>query len=431
MENKRIETRKKIFISIAFVGIAIMIFFLAPIKETLAGFYRILTSTSILLTDYLYVGGLAATLLNAFLTLLLNLLIIRKLHLKINGPIFACLLTIIGFSFFGKNLYNALPLYLGVYLYTKYTKTKLQDYIIVFLLSSGIAPIVSYLMFGLGLAYPISIPLAIAVGMLIGFVLPAFNKHTIQFHQGYNLYNTGFSLGVISMIITGIISSLGGVINRQTSVNNEYHMILLIAIIFLSSLFILYAFFLNRRVWKKYPLLLEETGRLFSDFMSSHGKDVTYLNIGLLGLLTSFIVMILKIPLNGPVVGAILTVIGFGAFGKHVRNVIPVMIGALSALFLTNTELNIASAMAIIFVTSLAPIAGKFGVGAGIIAGFLHFLIVAQTLEFQGGFDLYNNGFAAGFVAAIISSLFEILYRDSKLSTYFYQSFDKNNNLKM
>ena len=77
--------------------------------------------------------------------------------------------------------------------------------------------------------------------------------------------------------------------------------------------------------------------------------------------------------------------------------------------------------MAIIFVTGLAPIAGRFGVGAGIIAGFLHFLIVSQTLDFQGGFDLYNNGFAAGFVAAITSSLFEILSREVKINTDLYE----------
>lgn len=418
---KKIEIRKKIGLYAIFIAIASAIFFLAPIEETLKGFYRILTCTSILLTDYLAVGGLAATLLNAFLTLILNLFIISKLRLKINGPIFACLLTIIGFSFFGKNLYNALPLYFGVYLYTKYSKTKLQDNIVVFLLSSGISPLVSYLMFGLSLSYFISIPLAIVVGIFIGFILPIFNKHTIQFHQGYNLYNTGFSLGVISMITTGIISSFGSQINREMIINNEYNKILLISIIGLSIFFIGYALFINKRVFKKYPLLLEESGRLFSDFISTHGKDVSYLNIGILGLFTSILVIVLKIQLNGPVVGAILTVIGFGAFGKHIRNVVPVMIGALSALFITNTELNISAAMAIIFVTGLAPIAGRFGVGAGIIAGFLHFLIVSQTLDFQGGFDLYNNGFAAGFVAAITSSLFEILSREVKINTDLYQ----------
>jgi len=34
-------------------------------------------------------------------------------------------------------------------------------------------------------------------------------------------------------------------------------------------------------------------------------------------------------------------------------------------------------------------------------------LITPLALEFQGGFDLYNNGFAAGFVAAVLASFFD------------------------
>jgi hypothetical protein len=31
---------------------------------------------------------------------------------------------------------------------------------------------------------------------------------------------------------------------------------------------------------------------------------------------------------------------------------------------------------------------------------------------FQGGFDLYNNGFAAGFVAAIMIPIFDFIRKD-------------------
>src|SRR5690606_18755794 len=132
----------------------------------------------------------------------LNLYLIKRLNLKMTGPIFACLLTIAGFAFFGKNIFNAIPIYLGIYLYSKATKTEMKNYVLVLLLSSGISPIVSYLIFGIGLEYYQSIPLGIIVGVFVGFILPAFNAHAIKFHQGYNLYNTGFSMGVLSMMIT-------------------------------------------------------------------------------------------------------------------------------------------------------------------------------------------------------------------------------------
>ena len=50
----------------------------------------------------------------------------------------------------------------------------------------------------------------------------------------------------------------------------------------------------------------------------------------------------------------------------------------------------------------LAPIAGRFGVIAGIVAGMLHTAIVMCTSQMYGGLNLYNNGFSAGWVAIIM-----------------------------
>jgi hypothetical protein len=44
------------------------------------------------------------------------------------------------------------------------------------------------------------------------------------------------------------------------------------------------------------------------------------------------------------------------------------------------------------------------------IAGFMHICLTPLALTFQGGFDLYNNGFSAGFVAAILSVVCENIY---------------------
>ena len=35
-------------------------------------------------------------------------------------------------------------------------------------------------------------------------------------------------------------------------------------------------------------------------------------------------------------------------------------------------------------------------------------IVLPMAMNFQGGFDLYNNGFAAGFVAAVLVPIFEI-----------------------
>jgi len=391
-----------------FIILFLITFLIQPVDEMFQGFLRILTSPSVLLSDYLLIGGLAATLFNVSTTLILNVVLLKYFKIKMTGPIFACLLTIAGFAFFGKNLINALPMYFGIYLYSLATKTEFKNHIIVMLLSSGISPIVSFLMFGIGLEFYFSIPLAVAVGVIVGFILPAFNSHALRFHQGYNLYNTGFSMGVISMLLTGILTYgfKDIIIETSSEVYNGYHTPLLIATIVISLLFLVSAFVSNPSVFKKYPLILKKSGRLVTDFVRDGGKDVTMMNIGFMGLLCVLLVVAGNIKINGPVMGAILTVLGFSAFGKHPRNSIPVVLGAILAIWLTPIEWTIGPTLAVFFVTGLAPLAGRFGFFAGVLAGFLHLLITPLALRFQGGFDLYNNGFAAGFVAAVLAPVF-------------------------
>ena len=384
---------------------------LEPLADILSNYRRILTSSSVLLSDYLYIGGLSATLINVLLTTGLNLLIIKALKVKMDGSIFACMLTIAGFAFFGKNLYNALPLYFGIYLYCKITKAQCKDHITVFLLSSGISPITSFLIFGAGFSLVYGIILGVIVGIIIGLILPAFNEYSMKFHQGYNLYNVGFSMGVISMILTGILGSFGVQIIRNSELNNSYHTQLFITIIVISILFILFAFFENKNVLRKYPFIFKSSGRLVTDFSISLGKDVALLNIGFMGLIISTLIYFMGIQINGPVMGAILTVIGFSALGKHPLNTIPVIIGAILAIELTPLEWTIGSSLSIIFVTGLAPLAGQFGIVAGMIAGFIHVMITPLALNFQGGFDLYNNGFAAGFVCALLAPIYSIIFK--------------------
>lgn len=398
--------KEQFFVTVFLITILVIVFLIAPFTDTVNGFIKILVSPSVLITDYIFIAGLSATLLNVLLTTFMNLFIVYKLGLKMTGPIFACLLTIAGFAFFGKNLFNAIPLYIGIYLYAKVSKTEFKNHIIVMLLSSGISPIVSYLIFGLDIDLLLSIPIGVFTGIFIGFLLPAFNAHALRFHQGYNLYNTGFSMGVISMMLTGALTSFNQVIPRSIEVNNDYHFPLLIFTIIVSLLFIAYAIISDKEVFKKYRNLIKSSGRLVTDFVRDHGKEVVALNIGILGLLVSVVIIVTGVLVNGAVMGAILTILGFAAFGKHIKNVIPVMLGAGLAIILTPIEFTIGPILALFFVTGLAPLAGKYGFFAGIIAGFIHLLIVSLALNFQGGFDLYNNGFAAGFVAAVLSPIF-------------------------
>lgn len=95
---------------------------------------------------------------------------------------------------------------------------------------------------------------------------------------------------------------------------------------------------------------------------------------------------------------------GFGAFGKHPKNVLPVMGGAvLAALLLVAVPVTSPGVLlATLLCTCLAPVAGQFGWGWGVAAGFIHMTIVQNTSILHGGMNLYNNGFAAGLVCILL-----------------------------
>ena len=112
--------------------------------------------------------------------------------------------------------------------------------------------------------------------------------------------------------------------------------------------------------------------------------------------------------MSGPILGCLLTVFGFSAFGAHLRNYVPVMLGVyLSTIFTIYQTDTPAILIAALFCVGLSPIAGQFGPIAGIVAGVLHASIVMCTGQMYGGLNLYNNGFSAGWVAIVMLPFME------------------------
>ena len=332
------------------------------------------------------------------------------------GPIFAGVFTIAGFSFFGKNIFNTLPIYLGIYLYARTQKLEYKSFIIVVLFSTGISPLVSFLIFGTGWPLYYGIPAGILAGVATGFVLPSFSAHTIRFHRGYNLYNIGFAMGILSMLAAVILHAFHVDLNVGGPTSEAYHSELVWISVGMSLLFIVSAILVDKEVFKKYPKLLKSSGRLVSDFVRDYGHSTAMLNVGIMGIISVSVLLTLGLEINGPVMGGIFTVMGFGAFGKHPRNALPVMLGAYLAVLETNYSLDsVGMVIALLFVTAVSPIAGRYGPLIGIIAGFIHILITPLAYQFQGRFDLYNNGFAAGFVAALMIPFLEAIKKDKNL----------------
>ena len=111
---------------------------------------------------------------------------------------------------------------------------------------------------------------------------------------------------------------------------------------------------------------------------------------------------------------------GFGSFGKSMKNSYPLVVGVIIATLLFGKSLNAPGPMlAALFSTTLAPIAGQFGPIIGIIAGIIHLTVVESSAVWHGGFDLYNNGFAGGLSATLVISIIH-WYQSNKKDEDFY-----------
>lgn len=400
--------RKSFYLPILAITLIVIAFIVSSPKEVFIGYKDILISPSGLTTDFIAVGGLGAALFNTAIIIICNLALIRALDLRISGIIYAALYMIIGFSFYGKNILNTLPIYIGVFIYSRFNKVPLKNLIISLLFSSGIAPIVSYVMFGFGIKLYFSIPLGLGCGILAGMLVPPLSLHTIKFHQGYNLFNVGFALGIIAIAFNGIFRLFGYQFKANSQISAEHNLFLYI---FLGVLIIglsISALALEPKVIFKFPSLFKRSGRLVSDYARDYGKSLVMLNQAMILSLEVVICLIFKVKLNGAIFGTILAVSGFAGGGMHLKNVSIIYIGAIAMALLARQDMTASSTIiAILFSAALAPIAGRYKIIPGIIAGMLHVAIVPLCAVFQGGIDLYNNGFAAGFAACIIIAIIE------------------------
>lgn len=378
--------------------------------DILKGLGRIITSRSILLTDYMVVGNIGSAFVNSGILMFIAIFIAIRNHTSFSGPLIATVFTIGGFAFFGKNLYNIWPILGGVLLYAKYQNESFGKFILPAFFGTALGPLVSQISFGFSLPQPLGISLGILSGILAGFILPPLANHFIRFHQGYNLYNIGFTAGIIGLLFMSILRGVN-LETPATLILLQGHtpgLSIYLVVLFLSML--IYGFSTCTDLLKGLSHLFSHPGRLVSDFVASDGFPVTLINMGLLGFLSTAYVTLTGGTLNGPILGGIFTVVGFGAFGKHVRNVIPVMAGIYLANMVFHWEVSsTTSLIAALFATTLAPIAGAYGIIPGIIAGFLHMAVVMNVGYLHGGLNLYNNGFSGGFVAAIMVPILDSL----------------------
>lgn len=398
--------------------VTITIFFLSIFMEnpltTLNGFIAILTSPAGLISDYVSVGGYSAAFLNAALVGFLTLCILDRLKVKYNGTTIAAVFLMLGFSLFGKNILNILPILLGVYIYALYQKDSFRKYVYIAFFGTSISPVVTEIALNFDGGFtPLSVTCGILAGAFAGFLLPALSIDGLRILQGFNLYNTGFAAGLIGVLFASFTTSFGysNKIRLIWSDGIDPFITIIFVLLFLS--FIILGYFFNGKSFKNYLKIFRHSGRAVADFTVMDGVPLTFVNMGIVGIFAITYIFVIGGDINGPTLGAIFTIVGFGAMGKHLKNMIPPMIGVILLSIISHWDLTDPSIqLAALFCTGLAPISGTFGIGWGIVAGGVHSVIVLCVTSLHGGLNLYNNGFAAGLVVLILHPTIEALTRD-------------------
>jgi hypothetical protein len=166
---------------------------------------------------------------------------------------------------------------------------------------------------------------------------------------------------------------------------------------------ILGGFSIDRHSWDKLPTIISSSGKAPTDFIALVGFGPTLVNMGLCGLMGLIYILLVNADLNGPTIAGLFTIIGFGAFGKHPRNILPIMVGIFLGTLTRSVNANDAPLiLAALFGTTLAPIAGEFGWFLGVLAGLIHSSAVLSVGIPKAGLNLYNNGFVAGILATVM-----------------------------
>ena len=396
-----------------------------PDRSTmLTGLWNILSQPSKISANYFAMGGFAATFLNMGLVgLCCTLLFVVFKGTPNNVSTLGVILTI-GFGSWGINVLNMWFSILGVVVYGLVKKEKMGGLVNAMLFSTGIAPLITDLLVRypsaeyIGFNLP-GLGLALLVGLIIGFFLPAGLAHAPKVHKGFDLYSAALPIGMTAFFLNAtLFKTLGVSLPKALSDLDAGSMQVAsqsIANIFCITVFglcIVFAFLMGCRPKDYWKLLIDPD--LVTNFSSTYGNATFLMNVGVFGLFILGYYNLIGATFNGITFGIIFCMLAPCNSGSHPGNVWPIMLGYfvasvvagwLSILAGGTFTLAInaqAICVGLCYANGLSPIADKYGWQYGFVAAVMHYLLVTSVPTLHGGFCLYNGGFTAALICLIL-----------------------------
>lgn len=156
------------------------------------------------------------------------------------------------------------------------------------------------------------------------------------------------------------------------------------------------------------------------DYLKLGGLGAGFLNTGLIGLICCAMLYFSKAKCSGVTVAAFWLNVGFGTFGMNILNMLPFLFGGWVYSRIKKVKFGTVVNFAL-FSTAMAPFASELifrypnletsgfswigllgAVVLGVIVGCVMPMLCAHAPNFHKGYDLYNAGPAAGFLAFLI-----------------------------
>ena len=431
------------------------------------GLITIVTNPARLTHDYIAMAGIGPAFINAGLTTLVMIGAFKFAKLPGSGPQMGVLGLVMGFAFLGKNFVNVLPILAGALLFSAYTKKSgesLRDTYKGHVTFAGFAtclvPIVSQTahipQFVDAIGTFGATAVGVVFGLIIGFVINSMAVFIRKSHEGLNLYNIGWGAGLISILLTVFYTTFGvdtfGAGNHYVlgmdgvrqiidaygnpiyiSGRGAYNWEIFGFIGFIAIYFLALGVISGGKIGNLKETLYLKAGdsKFINNMFAKYGAGPVYLAMGFLAILALVLTLPFLTYLNGPILGAIISMVGWGGFGKAVANAAAIITGVLVAGLLryfiwpnheqwaNYTVLEYFRSQTVIWTsafwgTCLSPMARFFGWKWAIPIGMVHFAFAATIAPMHWGQNLYNNGLAAGFVCVVMIPIIRALDKKGK-----------------
>ena len=390
-----------VYITCLYIALAGMI--LGDPKTIPAGMKTIFFDNALLITDYVGLAGISAAFLNVALVTFFSAVLLRLNHIPMHGKSLFTLGLMAGFAFFGKNIYTMWPIIFGSFVLSKVCKENFSKNVISGLLATSLGPLVgvAYLHNGITLYGCLW---AFGIGIIIGFLVPLLTAHTNVILRGLNLYNGGFAVGLIALILVPIMENFGFVFETDTYWATGYNTRFAIFLYLTALIFIISGKLVDPvHAFENYKNILKRPGVAKDDFTELDGMGAVLVNMGINTIICTTYLLAIGGDFNGATMGGMFTIMGFSANGKHAKNISIIILGIFlgSVINPSASPTTHGIQMGTFLGTTLAPMAGTYGLSGGLLSGIFHSFAILKISVGYAGANLYNNGFCGGIISVM------------------------------